>query len=377
MNIMFLIFSFNIGGIERLLIDMSEELANRGNSVSLCIINKDYDDNLIKKVNKDVDIIKLNRGVASKGIIKYMFRLAFEVKRKKVDVLHCQGINCVIFSYLAKMICPRTVILNTVHDVGNYPSYSKLKLFTQNLILDKTIAISKTVEKEILSRNQDAAKVCTIYNSIDLKKFTISSSKIKHPFIRLGNVARFYPAKKGQDVLVDALDILHKQGINNVICKFAGDVFKGQEYEYKKVKELVEQKKLSGMIKFCGGIDNVPEFLSDVDVFVMPSIYEGFGIALIEALAMGIPVVASNIDGPKEIFELAEKEGVDIGYLAQKGDAQDLSIKIWNCIEKCAYYNKDNIRDFVERHFSIEHMIDEHMRVYNILLKGNNNKNDN
>ena len=168
MNILFLIFSFNIGGIERLLIDMANNMTKRGNSITLCIINDDYDNELISCLDPDVDVIKLGRQVGNKNMFPQMIKLTKIIKTKGVDILHCQGINCVIFSLLAKLFCPNIKIFNTVHDVGNYPSYSWFKIWLQNLILDKTIAISYVVESEILKKAKDHNKVVTIYNAVNI-----------------------------------------------------------------------------------------------------------------------------------------------------------------------------------------------------------------
>ena len=100
MNITFLIFSFNVGGIERLLIDMANNMAERGNNITLCVINDDYDAELLGKLDAKVDVVRLNRKIGDKASFKYMIRLAKILRQKKTDILHCQGINCVLFSAL-------------------------------------------------------------------------------------------------------------------------------------------------------------------------------------------------------------------------------------------------------------------------------------
>ncbi|WP_027206046.1 glycosyltransferase [Butyrivibrio fibrisolvens] len=378
MNIMFLIFSFNVGGIERLLIDMADNMAKRGNNITLCVINDDYDSEFIKHISPDVDVVMLGRAMGSKSSFKYMLSLAGVIKRKKIDVLHCQGINCVIFSFLAKILNPTIKIINTVHDVGNYPSYSNLKIAVQNLILDKTIAISNIVEEEILKRIKDRNKVKTIYNAVDLGRFTLRNGIFDPDNVMLCNVARFFPDKKGQDLLVKAVsaykeltgcgDISDRGVASDIRCDFAGAVFKGQETAYEQLQDFVAANGLESNICFLGNVEDIPGFLREHDIFVLPSRYEGFGIALIEALACGLPVIASNIDGPKEIFELAREDGVDIGFLAECGDAENLAAKISDCVSGYDKYDKLKMREFVERHFSIDHMVDEHLNLYSSLL---------
>lgn len=93
MNIMFLIFSHNIGGIERLLIDMANEMSQRGHHVHLCVINKDYSSDLLNNYHQDVSIYTLDKPIGSKNFLKYMIQFAEITKKAKIDILHCQGIN--------------------------------------------------------------------------------------------------------------------------------------------------------------------------------------------------------------------------------------------------------------------------------------------
>ena len=248
----------------------------------------------------------------------------------------------------------------------------------QNLILDRTIAISKIVEREILKRIKDRSKVKTIYNAVNLRRFTVGNKSFDPKNVMICNVARFFPIKKGQDVLVEAVahykelleldETIDQDAKLDIKCDFAGAVFKGQEKVYKELKDYVAINGLQSNIRFLGNVEDIPNFLCEHDIFVLPSRYEGFGIALIEALACGIPVIASDIDGPKEIFELARKDGVDIGFLAERGHSRDFANKLRYCV--CNYYKYDKLKmhEFVETHFSIDNMVDEHLKLYTSLL---------
>lgn len=96
------------------------------------------------------------------------------------------------------------------------------------------------------------------------------------------------------------------------------------------LEALTEQWGLTGNISFLGAIENrqVPELLKIVDIFVMPSIWEGFGVAAVEAQAMGIPVVASRVGGIPEVV-LDGKTGL----LVEPGDSEQLAQAILTLIE--------------------------------------------
>ena len=97
--------------------------------------------------------------------------------------------------------------------------------------MDKTIAISHAVEKEVLAKIKDSDKVTTIYNAVDLTRFSLTTKQFDPHNVILGNVARFYPAKKGQDILIDVTKELKKNSSLNIKCLFAGAVAQNQNQE--------------------------------------------------------------------------------------------------------------------------------------------------
>ena len=204
-----------MGGIERLLIDMSRSMVRKGHTVYLCIINEDYTPSLLDEVDPGVQVVLLHRKPGA-SLLQASLRFARFAAAHPIDVLHCQGLNCVLFSAPAILARPRMAVLNTVHDKGDYTSYyPRRTIFLAERLLDHTVAISDSVREEILSVSPHPEKVTTIYNAIDTDKFCLrnagspASASLsdrgadwkKQPFV-IGNVARFLPEKKGQDLLV-------------------------------------------------------------------------------------------------------------------------------------------------------------------------------
>ena len=373
MKIMFLIYSYTAGGgIETLLRDLTRGMAEQHHDVYLCVINRDYSQEMLDSLDPRVHRILLNRTPGSGSQFSFMHRFAKVVKEEGIQILHCQGMNCVLFSLPAKMKNPALVVLNTVHDSGNYPSYPKWKILASNRILNMTIAISHSVESEILSRGLSRDKVITLYNVIDTQKFQyLPAEKKESPkrAIEIGNVARLFPAKKGQDVLVHAVEQL-LPSYPTLHCTFAGGLFKGQEAALDAIHTELREKHLEDHFSFPGNLpsDQIPNFLHGLDVFVLPSNYEGFGIALIEALSCGIPCAASDLAGPREIYQLAKEDGVSIGVLCRPGDAASFAAGIRELLTHSDRYDPQAMSAFVRRHFSLEASVQEHLNLYRKLL---------
>lgn len=371
MSIMYLIFSFNIGGIERLLVDQCNGMARRGHQVTLCIINEDYTDSILQKLSPSVDVCMLHRPEGGR-LITYMSDLANIVQKKKIEVLHCQGMNCVLFSLLAKARRRKICVLNTVHDAGNYSSYSDWKIRVSNHILDKTIAISDSVREEILTRKMDPDKVITIHNAIDSERFHYIDRRnrgiLRDREVHIVQVARFFPKKKGQDILLQAVESLLLR-YPKLFLTFAGAPAKGQEKLYDEMKQEVIRKEIVSHISFAGNLDDVPTLLAKADLFVMPSNYEGFGISLIEAMATGLPCVASDLEGPKEIMTGAKNAGVKAGLLVPAGDAKALASSLDQMIQTFEQYDGKQISDYTRQTYGMEHFLDLHEKLYESLIQ--------
>ena len=347
-------------------------MIKRGHNISLCIINDDYTPSLLEQLPNEVEIVKLHRNPGSDSTLNYMKKLSDEVKHRHIQILHCQGVNCVIFAAVAKFLNPHMAVLNTVHTCGNYTSYSDLKIFIQNRICSMTIAISHSIEKEILSRKMSPSKVTTVYNAINTEKFQLASQCIKskkdsqtqkHDGIQIGCVARIYPAQKGQDTLVKAI-LLLVNDYPDIHCNFAGDVFKDQEEAYNELLSQIKQHNAEGNFTFCGNVDDIPEFLIHQDIFVLPSHSEAFGIALIEAMSMGLPCVASRLAGPEEILS-----DPSLGLLFTPGDEYDLADKIKLMINIKDEFDSTKISSYVKENFDIENMVDTHIKLYSLQIK--------
>lgn len=374
MNIMMLIFSFNIGGIERQMIDMARVMTAKGHHISICIINRDYTESILADIPKDTVVYQLNKTPGAKNYLPYMKKLSSIISKNRIQILHCQGINCVLFAALAKRKAPSLVVLNTVHDQGNYASYSNAKIWLANRFLDQTIAISESVRNEILARRMDPQKVVTIHNAIDTGKFNLPKTKATdcqqktmNPCgaIEIGNTARFLPAKKGQDLLVRAVEKL-LPSYPGLHCTFAGGIAAGEEGEFQALQTYISGKKIESHFSFLGNIEDVPRFLHGIDIFVLPSRYEGFGIALAEAMACGVPCIASRLAGPEEILNDDR-----LGILFEPGNPDALANAISRMITNIRDYNPLFISENAKGRFNIDDMVNQHLQLFEKLMCSN------
>lgn len=362
MRILYLMFSYTVGGTERLVTDICNDLVLKKNEVYLYIVNDLIDDTMIQKVNPKVHIKRYGRTVGSKDKLKVLFELARYIKKEKIDIVHCNALNTPELLLVTKIIAPHVKVVYTIHGMNQYGQLNKLKIRYRNIICDQIIAISESVKKDIINAGAMSKKVTVVYNAIDFKRIDNNLPQT-HTFdknkVVIGNVARFEPEIKGQDILLDAMGKLIKL-YPQIKCLFAGAPDKGHYDQYVSLKERME-KKYPNNISFMGNIDDVAGFLKKIDIFVLPSRFEGFGLSLVEAMSMGVPCVASKLAGPEEVLEYGKR-----GSLFEAENSNELVSKIEYVIEnyseeKCKAQEN---RSYVRNKYDIRNMTKQLISIY-------------
>lgn len=361
MKIMYLLFSFTVGGTERLVANICNQMEERNEEVHLYIINDLIDDNLLNTLNKNIHVKLLRRKVGSKDKISPLFEVAKYIKKNKIEVVHCNSFNAPELLVLSKIANPNCKVISTIHGMEQFKNIGKKKILLKNWVCDKFIGISDAVAEDIVSAGIDRKKVVRVYNGIEPQKYDCARLKrYDENAIVIGCVARIMPKLKGQDILLEAIKKVKNQH-PKVMALFAGGVAENQQVDYEKLKNYVRDNLLEENVKFLGNVDNIPEFLNGIDICVVPSRSEGFGLALVEAMAMGVPCIASNIAGPREIIL---NEG--IGKLFENGDSKSLSMKIeeviseYDEIKKVAWDHKLKVR----QNYSMECMCSRLLEIY-------------
>jgi glycosyltransferase involved in cell wall biosynthesis len=127
------------------------------------------------------------------------------------------------------------------------------------------------------------------------------------------------------------------------------------------LNRIAQQMRLNGHVRFLGHRDDIPDLLAAADVFVFPSLYEGLGGSLIEAMALGLPIVASDIPA---IREVVEPEGNAV--IVPPGDAEALARgieRVLNDQEMARRFGQRSRDLFLER-FTLERAVDKMTVLY-------------
>ncbi len=252
---------------------------------------------------------------------------------ENIQLLHTHLVRSDIFGRLAAKKSG-TPVISTIHNMEDHHRGKKLHEYIVRFLDKKTIVYTnrivtvseslKTFIHELYNIPMD--KVSCIHNGIDFpdcEKFFLKKSDlgIENNTPLIGTVARLHP-QKGIDILIDSVAILLNKGIDIKALIVGDGPIKEKLFNY------VNQKGIKNNIVFTGFRKDVCQYLALMDIFVLPSRWEGFGISAVESMAMGIPVVASNVGGISEIVD----NGIT-GFLINPDEPQAFSNAIYKLLE--------------------------------------------
>jgi glycosyltransferase involved in cell wall biosynthesis len=310
----------NIGGGEYVLYNLIKNLRR---DIFEPIIFYSHENDIIRrlgengvrlvKVSLDEKITSVYRDEIKKNpvtVLMYFIYLAAGVleinkalKSHKVDILHPHDNLSKIIGGLAVLFTKCKIVAHC-HDQLKETMIEKMLLLYQLLFIDRIIAVSENVRKIFTVFGRLSNKVIAIYNGIDINIF---NPTIKNDFkdqlglrkkdVVVGIIAVFDKCK-GHDFLFNAVKQVLAGGTNNIVCLVIGD---GRERD--DLKGFVINENLEEHIRFLGYRNDVIELLNIIDVVVIPSLQESFGMVALESMAMEVPVIATTVGGLPEIIE--------------------------------------------------------------------------
>lgn len=346
MFIVHLICSFTTGGAETMLVDIINEQIRIRHHVVLVVINNLVDENLLAQLDKKVQIYRINRVPRSRNLWS-LIRLNYLLYKLGADVLHSHDsvIAGMLFPVFRQKLC-LTIHLENVSD--KYLSFYK-----------KLIAVSDIVKSDV--ENRTSLHVDLIYNGIVIDKILKKNDwQINGPF-RIVVVSRLEHLVKGQHIMLEALHSLVYEKKKNITLDFIGE---GSSKDY--LNTLVDSYQLNDRVNFLGirSREYVYGHLSQYDLLVQPSIHEGFGLTVVEAMIANLPVLVSG-NGPVEIVAQGK-----YGYCFNSGDIND-------CVEKTVWIIDnyltckpiaDDAAQYAKDKFSICNTVRFYVQLYDTMI---------
>jgi glycosyltransferase involved in cell wall biosynthesis len=358
-----LISSLTVGGSERLLINFAAS-CTPGEDIPqvFVVINDFFHPDLAAELSATghpVYFLKRPPGNRNPRVILSLLNI---IRRHDIRIIHAHDSGAKHFAMLSKLYRPMSVGY-TIHNTGLVNAWDRVKLRLHQRFVDWNIAISAAVERECESVK--LKRLFKVHNGIPLATFDrVARQRRFGSPLRLINVARIYPKQKGQDILIKAVSLCAARGLD-IRCDFVGSPPEGDESTLLSLKAQAIAENVADRVRFLCGRTDVRRPLDEADIFVLPSRFEGFGLVLLEAMAVGLPVIAADVDGPAELLV----DGSN-GIKFKVGSAEDLADKIAALAAQPELAAKiaRTAKDFVTE-FDIANMRDQYFGIYGQMMK--------
>jgi glycosyltransferase involved in cell wall biosynthesis len=300
---------------------------------------------------------------------------------RRYDVFHChQALSPTTIGVLGKILWRKKVITK-IACTGDYGDISEMRRFPflslRKQILKKVdtfVSLNPLTERELTNLGLREFKLVDLPNGVDLKTFASVSESTKFNLRnKLGLslrgslvifVGRLAPQKGIETLLYAWAEVLKKLGDKQNQLILLG---KGQQEKY--LYGLIKELDLNSTVTLLGWKDNALEYLQVSDIFVLPSISEGISNSLLEAMACGLTVVATDNPGNKLVIKNGEN-----GLLVKIGDPQELSQAIISCLKgDLGVGLGEKARKVVEEKFSLRSVVKGYKDLYMKLTLSNHN----
>ena len=302
-------------------------------------------------------------------------KLVDMVKLYKIDLLHVHyAIPHAYAGYMAKQMLKaegiKIPMVTTLHGtditlVGNHPFYKPAVSFSINKS-DVVTSVSQNLKDETYKLFNIKREIHVIPNFIELDKIKIDSTIACHRSVMANanekivtHISNFRKVKR----IPDIIEIFYK--IQQQIPSKLMMVGDGPEKEV--AENLCQKLGISDKVIFFGNSNEIDKILSYTDLFLLPSETESFGLAALEAMAWGVPVISSNSGGLPEV----NFEGVS-GYLSDVGNTDEMAqnaIKILNDDTILAKFKENALS--VAKRFDIKNIVPLYEEVYEAALNKN------
>ena len=350
--------ALEIGGAEKFFYDLLKHLDKEKFAPQLTtVIGGGALENDFRALNIPLHIFGLRRVRYWSGI-KQFYQLYCLFIKEKPQIVHTQLFAADLWGRLAARLAHVPIIITTEQNINYDQSWIRelLKRVTYHFAT-ATVAISSAVKRYARYKYKvPKEKITVIPNDVDVVEFEkqlalAQVEKTTKPVIL--TVGRLVE-QKGQKHILEAFAKLKDN--ENYELWLAGDGTLHADLE-----QTAKQLGIAKQVKFLGARRDIPALLKQADLFVFPSLWEGLGIAVLEAAIAKVPIVATAVDGILDIIEDNET-----GYLVEAGDSEDLQFTMEKMLfnPSRAKFMADAAYQKVKNNFDIKVVVKKYEELY-------------
>jgi glycosyltransferase involved in cell wall biosynthesis len=300
-HILFIVdqFSKTLGGGERAVLQLASHLPEHGFQASILTFLLDPESPALKMTRAPIYLLPLHRTYGIEGL-QAALRLRQFIRREGVVIVQTVFESSDLWAGFVTRAITGAKVVWSRRDMGILRKLKhRIAYHLMARIPHAVMAVSEEVRQYCVQIDGiNSARVHTIYNGLNIERFanTRNRSRGRQLIISVGNIRRV----KGHDIFIRAAAIV-AQRFPRARFSIAGEVLEPQYFQ--ELLMLIDSLGLADRFHFEGGVTDLPTFLAEAEIFVLPSRSEGFSNALIEAMAASLPVVATRVGGNPEAVE--------------------------------------------------------------------------
>jgi glycosyltransferase involved in cell wall biosynthesis len=365
------------GGSEKYIYSLAERL--HGKTCEFYIAYSE--DGPGRKAFEELGISLLPLKMGSPFDIKAAVRLKEICRSLSIETVHTHFLRENYIGAISKILGNDVRLINTRHMLLDN---SRMVVLANRIFTGfnyRIIAVSRHVEESLVREGIGRDRISMIYNGVDpdqwsghggyghAESFFRKQMGIAGDEIVITSVSRFSP-EKGHAFIIEVIkyfiDNLQKYSLPGMKCRF---VLAAEGPLFGEIKEKVKEYGLDDSIIFAGYVDDVKELLKSSDIFIAHSKSEAFGIAILEAMASGLPVITTDSGGTAEIVNEEYGNGILVDYGDVKGYADSIAllVKDEGLRRRCA----ENGLKAVRSHFSLDNTANQ---TYNLYVENKENR---
>ncbi len=378
-NILHVYQNSKVGGIQQQILNLMRSYDTNTFRPAFCCLGpkKEIGEEIERLGFKSIALNRARYHKFSPGIITDLYRI---IKEEKIHILRTHKYRANLYGRIAGWFANTPVIIASLHiDYGDKDVNAGRKIANRMLagVTDIVVAVSDSVKRDSVRYDRlDPSRITVIHNGVDTYTFNPERAfqcpgkdlSIEKKDVVIGCIGRIVHSK-GLSYLLEALPYI-RQRCRSVKLLIVGDGSLKDD-----LREQAGRLRIADRVIFAGRRRDIPDLLSRIDVFVLPSVKEGLPNAILEAMAMGKPIVATNVGGIPEVL----KHGVS-GFIVPPRDIESLSRAVVSLLDdrNLAKRLGHESRKCILEHYSIHSTVLKWQTLYLSLLEkkgfGNNDR---
>lgn len=344
-NILQLITGLGMGGAEKVVLDLAKFTNNQKFNTSVISMSK-RDELLEEFQSSNIDIEILRKSNSIKDIFSIIKSINKTIKEKDIEIIHAHMTHSVIVASLLKILNPKLKIVYTSHNLNIGSKIRELIVWIIKPLRNIDIVFSKDILKYFYKSNN-----VLIPNGIQIDKYNLQLDKNKKfTFINIGRLE----TQKNQVFLIEFANKLKE--------KFDFEIhIVGHGYLEKELMNLIKQNKLENYIKLLGLRNDIPQLLNQSHCLIMPSLWEGLPIVILESGASSLPIISTPVGSIPSLLNSKNSYICELDKFIKNAE------RVINNYDEAKEKGKKLFKDISET-YSISEIVKKHEEIYKKLI---------